>query len=386
VSRSPIPFADIRTWMFDAALPLWGTAGVDRARGGFFEELDLSGRPTRVDFKRTRAMCRQVYVFSHAALLGWTPGAELSAMGCEYLVAKAWLGPDRGWARRLTANGDVLDPTPDLYDLAFVLFALMWRYKLSKDASVLQRAHDTLDFIERRLRHPSGDGFWHAWPANGPRQQNPHMHLLEASLVGLDATGDRRFRDLADQIVRLFRTRFFDGRTLAEFFTDDWRRDPGDRGRIAEPGHQFEWAWILGTYFGVTGTDVREEAGKLVDFAESHGVDHQTQFTFNQVRDDGTVLDRGSRTWPNTERIKGHLALFEHLNRDGRDAIAGSTRLLLDRYLATTPPGSWVDHFDADGRPIANTAPTSTLYHVFLAFAEVLRLQEKLEVVETSQK
>jgi mannose/cellobiose epimerase-like protein (N-acyl-D-glucosamine 2-epimerase family) len=376
---SGIPYAEVRAWMFDAALPFWGDAGVDRQRGGFFEELDLAGRPTAAAFKRTRAMCRQIYVFSHAATLGWAEGDALAAMGYDYLVTRAWLGPDKGWARRLTAEGGVLDPTPDLYDLAFVLFALAWRFKASGDTDALRRAHETLDFIEHRLAHPSGDGFLHEWPATGPRVQNPHMHLLEASLVAFEASGDRRFRDRAETLVRLFRTRFFDGRTLAEYFTEDWRRLPTDRGRIVEPGHQFEWAWILASYHRLTGNYVRTEAAALVDFAERHGVDRDVHVTFNQVRDDGTATDRGSRSWPNTERIKGHLAMFELEGRAASlPAVAGSARLLLDRYLAVTPRGSWIDAFDADGRPTATAAPTSTLYHVFLAFAEILRLETRL--------
>jgi N-acylglucosamine 2-epimerase/mannose-6-phosphate isomerase len=368
--------------MFDAALPFWGTAGVDTKRGGFVEALDLAGRPTPVPFKRTRAMCRQIYVFSHAAMLGWAPGAELSAMGYEYLARTAWLGPNRGWARRLTADGDVLDATPDLYDLAFVLFALAWRFKCSADHDALVRAHETLDFVERHMRHPGGEGFVHARPAEGPRQQNPHMHLLEACLVAFDATHDPRFRDRADEVVRLFRTRFFDGRTLAEFFTEDWQRAPSDRGRVVEPGHQFEWAWILAVYERLTGTSCMAEATALVDFAERHGVDTASQATFNQVTDDGMAVDRGSRTWPNTERIKGHLALFEAIGRDPRPAVTGSARLLLDRYLAVSPSGSYIDHFDAEGQTIATAAPTTTLYHLFLAFAEVLRLEPRIRNID----
>lgn len=375
---SGIPCGEIRAWMFDAALPFWGSAGIDRRRGGFFEELDLNGQPTAVAFKRTRVICRQIYVFSHAAMLGWPEGHALATMGYDYLMAHAWLGPDKGWAKRLTADGDVLDPTPDLYDLAFVVFALAWRFKASGDTDALGRAHETLDFIERRLAHPSGEGFLHEWPASGPRVQNPHMHLLEASLVAFEASGDRRFLVQADALVALFRSRFFDGRTLAEYFTEDWRRLKTDQGRLVEPGHQFEWAWILGRYERLTGSNVTREASALVAFSERHGVDHETQVTFNQVRDDGTVTDGGSRTWPNTERIKGHLAMFEI---DGRTsslpAVAGSARLLLDRYLAVTPQGSWIDHFDVGGRPVVASAPTSTLYHVFLAFAEILRLEPR---------
>src|SRR4029453_3037871 len=140
---------------------------------------------------------------------------------------------------------------------------------------------------------------------------NPHMHLLEASLAAHDATQESRFLDLARDLANLFRSRFFDGRTLAEFFTEDCQRPPGPEGRIVEPGHQLEWAWILAAYQRVSGADVTSQAEALVAFSEAHGVDPRTQVTFNTVRDDGTAIDRGSRTWPNTERIKGHLALFE---------------------------------------------------------------------------
>ena len=131
-------------------------------------------------------------------------------------------------------------------------------------------------------------------------------------------------------------------------------------------------------YARLSATRVRDAAKALVVFAEQHGVDPATSVTFNQVRSDGTPLDRSSRTWPNTERIKGHLALFELGSHDPRQAVIGSARLLLDQYLAVTPRGSWMDAFDAEGRSTASAVPTSTLYHVFLAFAEVLRLEPRL--------
>jgi mannose/cellobiose epimerase-like protein (N-acyl-D-glucosamine 2-epimerase family) len=78
---NPVPFEAARAWMFEAALPLWAERGVDRVDGGFYEELDADGRPTACAFKRVRVMCRQIYVFSHGALLGWKQGADISEWG-----------------------------------------------------------------------------------------------------------------------------------------------------------------------------------------------------------------------------------------------------------------------------------------------------------------
>lgn len=372
-----IPFDAVRAWTFRAALPLWAEAGFDAADGSFFETLTLDGTPTGDRRLRTRTLCRQIYVYAHAQTLGWERGEAVSAAGAQYLLRCAAL-EGGGWAKALGEGGVVLDPTLDLYDMAFVLFALGWRYRAAKEPEILAAAHATLDFIEARMSDAEGAGYWHVWPPQGHRQQNPHMHLLEASLATFEASGDQRFLDQADTIVELFKRRFFDGETLAEFFTRDWGRAEGEAGRLVEPGHQFEWAWILAQYQRLSGKDVTREAEALVGFAEKFGVDQQSQVTFQQIRDDGAPLDRGSRAWPNTERIKGWLGLYELTGADPRAAAAGSTRLLLDRYFADCAPGAWIDHFDAEGRPISKTAPASTFYHVFLAFAELLRLEPRL--------
>jgi len=52
---------------------------------------------------------------------------------------------------------------------------------------------------------------------------------------------------------------------------------------------------------------------------------------------------------------------------------------LLNRYLAVEPLGGWLDAFNQAGQPTAKAMPTSTFYHLFLAFAEVLRVADRLK-------
>lgn len=368
----------VRRWLFEDAFPFWAEHGPDPVYGGYVEQLRFDGSDAGAEFKRTRVACRQIYVFSHAELLGRTGSVVLARCGFEYLTGKAWLGPKQGWARLLDREGRVKDATPDLYDIAFVLFALGWFYRVSGDLEVLGWSIRTLDFLDAEMRHPNGFGFLSEKPEAGPRKQNPHMHLLEATLINLKASGDARFRALADEIVELFCRHFYDPvtRTLGEYFNEDWSRASGDAGRVTEPGHQFEWAWILADYQRQTGRDMRDFARGLVAFAEAHGVDAESGVTFNSVRDDGLALDRGSRTWPNTERIQAAVAMFELEGRDPRPAFEQSGRLLLERYLSHTPRGTWIDHFDANGTPLTERIPASTLYHVVIAFAEMLRVED----------
>ena len=62
--------------------------------------------------------------------------------------------------------------------------------------------------------------------------------------------------------------------------------------------------------------------------------------------------------------------------------MEGVVANLLDHYCdpcgggATPliPPGGWIDVFDAEGKPAVSVMPTSSLYHIYVAFAELQRM------------
>lgn len=369
---SQAPFAAVRAWMFDDALPFWAERGVDRIDGGFYEELSSAGDATACDFKRVRTICRQIYVFSHGALLGWEQGAALSEWGYKYLVTQARLG-EGAWARRLSRQGAIIDATIDLYDLAFVIYALAWRYRACGEGEARAHAIETIGFIRSRMRTPIG-GFWPALPGADQICQNPHMHLAEACLVAFEATGEEVFLDTAREVVDLFKQRFFGRETLGERFDLSWTRLEGG----IEPGHQFEWTWILTYYQRLSGEDVAALAASSAAFAERHGVDPETHAVYDALNEDGSVLRDSSRVWTNSERIKAALALFELDGRDPRPALASSTGLIFGRYFNANLRGLWTDQFDASGKALSAATPASCVYHLFLAFAEMLRLQPRI--------
>ena len=372
------PFAAISRWLFDDALPFWREHGVDRLHGGFAEDLHLDGANRGSEFKRTRVQARQIYVFAHAHLLGVSGARELAEHGYRFLVSKAWQGDHAGWARKLTVDGRVLDPTPDLYDHAFVLFALSWLFRATGEREVLDRCQATADFIEAHLRNTSGLGYVNALPASGPRLQNPHMHLLEAALSAFEATGHERYLKIADEIVTLFCDRLFDERTgtLPEHF-DDLLLPLGGRGEATvEPGHHFEWAWLLSSYQRITGRDLRAYARALVGFAERYGVDQRTGAVFAAVRNDGVSVDRSERIWPAAERLQAAVAMFELDRQSPMAVVTQSGNRLLQNHLAVTPAGAWMDQLSGDCAPKSSRIPASTLYHLMVAFTEVLRIKD----------
>ncbi|GJL94178.1 MAG: hypothetical protein DHS20C05_05830 [Hyphococcus sp.] len=375
----------IRSWVFDDALPFWAENGLDHEAGGYVEYFHSNNMQPCSDQKRVRVIGRQIYVFSHAAILGFAPGVEIARHGLQFLKEHAWMEQEKAWARFLNRDGSILDGTPDLYDQAFILFGLAWYYRASGDEEALRLIEKTLDTIEASFRAPKA-GFFHQLPPDGHWQQNPHMHLLEALLALYDAKPDDRYASMALEIIELFRTKFFDPqtKTLAEFYDQNWNRATGEAGRLVEPGHHFEWAWILATAQKKLGVDVAKEARELIAFAEQFGVDQKTGVTYQQIQNDGRPIDKGSRTWPNTERLKAAVALYDLDGKDPMPVLEQTCGVLFERYLARDPRGTWNEVYDAEGHLTAETVPASTFYHILVAFTEVLRVLDELTEVSVS--
>ena len=360
--------------MFDEALPFWSTVGQDAPGLGFVEQVTLDSKRLDSLFKRTRVQARQVYTFCHAAELGWKgPAIEAARNGINFIIRHAWL-PDGGWARKLGPHGEMIDETLDAYEQAFVLFAFGWVYRLTGYPEILAQAHRTIDVMYQRLAHPGGLGFLTEAENCTELQQNPHMHYLEAMLVLYQASGEVRFADEAKKILRLLRERLYQPErgVLLEFFDLDWKPAAGDRGRIVEPGHHFEWVWLLHQCQQVLQVDSSDIASALFAFAEAHGSDRQG-VVYDALLNDGSLLRADHRTWPQTEALKAYIAMAEVTGKPNDPRIEQLAGILLDRYLATTPRGIWVDYLDQALNPLSKSVPASTLYHVFLAFAELQR-------------
>ncbi|HEY1735523.1 MAG TPA: AGE family epimerase/isomerase, partial [Methylovirgula sp.] len=348
-ARAAIPYADVEAYLVKDALPFWSSQGT-YPNGCFVEHLDLAGKPVDPGFTRVRVQARQIYVFSHAEMAGIFRRPELCARAVDFFIRSAWLGPDRGFAKLIARDGTLIDGSSDLYDISFALFALAWHYRVARDPRCLTIAHETLDFLEREMKHPSG-GYYNDAARSLPRQQNPHMHLTEAMNAWFEASGDNRFLDLATTLVDLIDRRFCDpvSGALLEYFNEDWTPIKGEKGEIVEPGHQFEWAWIIGHYGRLSGAPRFELMRRLIDCAMRRGFDEKTGLTVDQVSRDGRVTAASHRLWPQTEALKACLAAGEFLHTPEPGRIAKIVEAIFTRFLRPGPiPGSWIDHYHPD--------------------------------------
>lgn len=363
----------LKAWALDKALPIWWAVGADHERGGFFEKIKQDGLAFEAP-RRARVAARQVYVYAAAKALGWRgPWREALEHALAFLLNR-YVRPD-GLIRTLVApGGEPLDETVSLYDQAFALFCLAAASEALPEredlVAVAVRLREALIAV---LKHPEA-GFEETNPRSLPLQSNPHMHLFEAFLAWVERGGDDRWRELADEIAELALGRFIQSESgaLREFFAGDWSPMPGLEGRIVEPGHQFEWAWLLLRWSLITGrSDAKAAALRLIAIAEGHGIDPARGVAYFALLDDLSVHDATARLWPQTERIKAGVLAARVTGDTQYWGVAAAGAEGLFKYLDVPVAGLWVDRYQADGSFIVEPAPASSLYHIICGILEM---------------
>lgn len=368
---------DLKAWALEHAFPVWWDVGADKIQGGFFEKIALDGTPVEAP-RRARVQPRQIYSYAVAGLLGWDgPWKQALEHGLDFYLSK-YRRPD-GFMRTLVASdGSPLDDKVDLYDQAFGLFGLaMASSVLPERADLPALATGLRDALYAKLKHPVA-GFEESVPRTLPLLSNPHMHLFEASLAwvetGLDHDGG--WRAMADEIARLALAKFIDPKSggLREYYDGDWNPAPGVDGRIVEPGHQFEWAWLLLRWGQLAGRDEATRAAlRMIEIGQGPGVDPARGVAIFALLDDMSVHDDIARLWAQTEQIKAGV-LAAQVTGDARwwtTAADGAEALL--KYFDVPVKGLWRDKLRADGTFVEEAAPASSFYHIVCAILELDR-------------
>lgn len=347
----------LKKWCVEEALPHWARTA-QKSDGSWVEHLKLDGSPDFDAERRWRVLARQIYVYAKAGALDWYDGATVAISTYEKMKKT---GP----VHRVNAQGVITNPMRDLYDHAFYLLAASSLYDLTKLQVYLDDANAILAWINSNLSHPAGGWRETDQVNNGaPRRQNPHMHLLEASLFLHGITQDPAHLEPAKHIFHLFEEHFFDNGTISEFFEADWTLKSGPKGQTVEPGHAVEWVWLLGQYQKAAHIDVSHYQSALY----SKALRGRTYFLNDEEDKSGKIRRETKRLWVQTEVIKAHLAMAEAGTLGARDMAAATIDALFPTYL--TADGLWHDQINACGANIAKTIPVSTFYHILCMAVE----------------
>jgi len=347
-------------WLREAALPLWGGAGVDSDQGFFHEALTVDGR-AHIAPRRSRVQARQVFVFATCAKRGHGPALlPIARRGFEGLVASYRL-PNGLFINSVSAQGIPYDEGVDIYEQAFALLAMAALHAVDPSSGDLPKeAERTLRALQDR--RVAGGGFRES--GAHPFQANCHMHLFESALAWEEA-GVASWTALSDELAALALGKFIDDETgvLREFFDSEWRPLEGEGGLI-EPGHHFEWAWLLERWGRARGDRRARETARRLYANGLRGVDSARQVAMNALWEDFSIRDANARLWPQTEHLKATLFF-------GDDSEILRAAQGLAKYLDVPARGAWRDKMQADGSFLTEPSPATSFYHLLTAVLEL---------------
>ena len=300
-------------------------------------------------------------------LAGRGPWSAAVDHGLDYLIGR-YRRSDGLFRGAVDLDGVSVDETAALYDQAFVLLALATAARARPDRAAELR--DSADAVATRIRATYGltGGGYRADDRSNTYLQNPIMHLFEAVLAWAEISGPSPWSQWADDLAAFFHERLWNSETGAinEVFDEHWRPLLGPHGCVLEPGHQFEWAWLIDRWSRAGGGGSGLATPASLYASGDRGVEPRSGLVVDEISDQGAILKGSSRLWPQTERLKAALVLasaggeFEPRGL----AAAHSALAALEMYLTTPVEGLWRDAPASIGASIDPPAPASSFYHI----------------------
>ena len=360
-------------WLKNQVFPLWTKNAFDPESGAFIESLNSAGHAESVA-RRAMVQARQIYAYTEAVKMDILPKDQVHLIikkNIEYI--KNYSLPSGAYLHALDPKNNPVETQSELYTQAFMLFGLARAFEILPDPQIKARALVLVHYLMTERKNKAG-GFTEIKNNQIVFQSNPHMHLFEAVIEWIKIDSDSIWKEIATELYQLCRTKFINNEihVVAEYFFEDWQVLRENNKFIFEPGHQYEWAWLIVQYEELVSLKNTTLPQQLFDLAEKHGVDSESNLAFDEILSDFSVNKSSSRFWPQCERIKtavqlGVLAKPELKPRFAK--AADEAMSALNTYFETQTPGLWFDT-KYENKFILQSSKASSLYHIINALSE----------------
>jgi mannose-6-phosphate isomerase len=361
-------FASVQQHFEGVIVPLWQGPGWNADMALPYEALDAEHQPLPPQRYRAMACARQLYLF--ASLIGQVPAAEERAAALFRSLQRHFHDAEHGgWFYSIDPQGAPLDQCKDLYTHAFILFACAHYWDRVREPLVESVLNAALEVIARRFS--TGDGLYEAslardWSSlgSGPLQ-NPLMHLAEAFLATLSVRADIAVERALIELCTAMQRGFVDSKhgVLME-------KPLGTVDNWFEPGHQFEWYFLLESSALLRGSKLHASLERAFAFTEQLGVD-QPSGAIRATLDlgpDGGSRDATQRIWAQAEYLRA-LTLRPH----SEAKVLRQLQALQQHFLHA---GGWHECRDEHGEVSRRDMPSTTPYHLatcYRGLADYLR-------------
>lgn len=356
-------FAAVQQHFLQVIVPLWQDSGWNSQLALPYEAVDGQHAPLPPQRYRAMACARQLFLFS--SLIGRVPEADLRAAALFRSLQRHFHDAEHGgWFYSIDPQGAPLDRRKDLYTHAFIIFACAHYWAKVREPLVESVLNAALNVVAERFA--DGSGLYEAvlaedWSTlgSGPLQ-NPLMHLAEAFLATLSVRDDATTLQALNALSEGMQQRFIDPATGVML-----EKPRGAVDNWWEPGHQFEWFYLLESSAQLRGSPLHASLTRAFAHAEAQGVDSANGAVTAMLEVDGTVRDATQRIWAQAEYLRA-LALRPNAEQRVPELLLA----LQQRFLHAK---GWHECLDANGQVSRSDMPSTTPYHLatcYLGLAE----------------
>lgn len=277
---------------------------------------------------------------------------DVAVRAADFLLSRFHDPAYGGFYDRVDADGNVVNPAKRTYGHAFALLALSHVARVTREERFRTAALTAWREIDESLRDSDG-GLRPEAPrdfaqTNSLRNQNPVMHMFEALLALVDATGDPQALAGAQSVGNFVLYRLLQGEPdggayIPEWYDAHWQPLPSrEKGGYIDIGHQFEWSHLLASaerrdlppLYGMV-------AERLLKYGLRIGYDETDGGVFNRVYPDGSV-DHDKFYWQQAEALRALMVAASNGNRSDLWRRYGQTlEFVKARFVDDTHGGWW---------------------------------------------
>jgi mannobiose 2-epimerase len=304
------------------------------------------------------------------------------------------------------SSGAVIDSKKHVYAQSFGIYAYATVFDATGDKSILDRAIELFNLIEKHAFITQSDAYYEAFTREwkplddvrlgesdlfAPRSTNTHLHLLEAYAALYKVWPDQVLKDRLTMLLEVFLDKIYNpkGAHFYAFFDNNW----SPISTVYSFGHDIETVWLmLDAAQAVSRTDLVVRCEQITvevsNMVLAHGIDDQYGGLFNAGQD-GVVTDTEKHWWAQAEAMVGLMFAYK---LTGNYEYLGATLSLWDfisNHVIDKKHGEWHFRVNREGTPLLSddkVGPWKCPYHTSRACILVYSILNELSTTEVNSE
>jgi mannobiose 2-epimerase len=265
----------------------------------------------------------------------------------------------------LNADGSPKNTRKQIYAIAFMMYALVDYYKITKNKNALEKAVGLFEVIEKYSFDKERNGYYEAYSKdwklledmrlseidkNDPKTMNTHLHILEAYANLYRVYKDEKLKNaLKNLIVNVFVGKIINNEKgyFDLFFAEDWKHESEKNSY----GHDIEGSWLLWEAAEILeDEEVKNQLKpiclKMADQVLQFGLDKDGGLMNEGTN--GVVENSDKHWWVQAESVVGFMNAYQ-LSKDEKYLNASlSTWEFIKNFIIDKENGEWYHSVSKD--------------------------------------